>query len=518
MTRSAGDGLSLALCFALGLGGFVNLATARPAAAQDCSAVAPYVFILFDTSGSMNWGPPCSQAELDAGFCAARCDSYDCWVPLQGDDPGSKLYQAKQALYEVLSNTTGVQLGFGTFNQDALFARGKHWTYQAGGPGITIPGWGPFPSAGSRDVFGTLWNCDNGNGDYDIGCYSASPADLIDGWELARMQQLPKLGKSFTEAVTFYVRQSGIVYRVRYAPASFVAPGSAVTVNESVWRCLNSGCTTTTSLGQVNIPFTPVAEMLTWDNGATTLRRNNPQLTYFSQVAADANATNTCSGWEPNTDGTADPYTASGLSYNLHWPTTTDARGVEFSFGDVIPEDWQTSHTDDVLRRLSPSHPAPPDFRVAPFLENQTLGTQTFLRLKNISIRPLVAAGSTPQGNTLQAFRTWWSGCSSYFCIGGGWNGIAQMQDPDWLCRRHYLIVLGDGEETCNGDPCAQASALFSYGIKTYAVGFGVVDQTFSKLACMAENGGTTAPYTPRTRQDLVDTLTAIFADIKAGS
>src|SRR3954466_3219604 len=54
----------------------------------------PYLFILLDTSGSMNWAPKTS----------GTCDSGDCFVPLQADDPASKLYQAKQSLYEVLSD------------------------------------------------------------------------------------------------------------------------------------------------------------------------------------------------------------------------------------------------------------------------------------------------------------------------------------------------------------------------------------------------------------------------------
>jgi hypothetical protein len=516
MTRSAGKGRGLKLAWFSALA-VAGLAATRPAAAQDCSGIEPYVFILFDTSGSMNWAPPCSQAELSAGLCAARCDSYDCWVPLQGDDPSSKLYQTKQALYEVLSNTTGIQFGFATFNQDALYARAKHWLYQAGGPGINIPGWGPFPSTGAREVFGSLWNCDTGSGDNDIGCYSTTPADLVDAWELGRTQELPKLGKSFTEVVQFYVRQSGIVYRVRYTPVFGATPGGPVTVTEAVWRCLNSACSSTTSLGQINISFTPVAEMLTWDNGA--LNRTNPELGYFSQpVGTDTDATNTCAGWEPNTDSSADLYTTPTGSYNLHWPTTADSRGAEFSFGDVIPQDWLTPHTDDILRRLSPSYPAAPDFRVSPYFQNQPFGPETFLRLKDVGKRPLIAYGSTPQGNALVAFRTWWSGCSTNFCIGGGWNGIAQTQDPDWLCRRHYLVVLTDGEETCNGDPCAQTSALLSYGIKTYVVGFGVIAAPGSKLLCMAGNGGTDSPILPHTRQELIDSLTVIFDAVKAGS
>jgi hypothetical protein len=223
--------------------------------------------------------------------------------------------------------------------------------------------------------------------------------------------------------------------------------------------------------------------------------------------------------WEPNTDSAADP--SSG--YNLPWPTTTDPRGAYFSSGDMIPEDWQTSHRDDILARLAPNlltNPtAAPDFRISPYLLDQPTFGQSYLRLKNALVRPLIAYGSTPHGNALNSFRTWWTGCSNYFCVNGGWSYEAQLQDPDWLCRRQYLLVVTDGDDTCGAlDPCTQTGDLLGYGIKTYVVGFGVTDPGPTKLACMAVNGGTNWPYTPRTRKDLVDTLTAIFAEIKAGS
>src|SRR5947199_7699572 len=68
-----------------------------PAAAQP--AAAPYVFFLLDTSGSMNYSPPCTQTQIDAGACGFLCPTGDCFVPMQGDDPASKLYQIKKGLY-----------------------------------------------------------------------------------------------------------------------------------------------------------------------------------------------------------------------------------------------------------------------------------------------------------------------------------------------------------------------------------------------------------------------------------
>lgn len=103
----------------------------------------PYLFILLDTSGSMNWSPK-----------GTSCPSGDCFVPLQADDAGSKFYQAKEALYEVLTDPglPKVALGFATYNQDQLAMTQKHWLYEAAGNGVLLTGGTYFPAAGSRGL------------------------------------------------------------------------------------------------------------------------------------------------------------------------------------------------------------------------------------------------------------------------------------------------------------------------------------------------------------------------------
>ncbi|HEV2846793.1 MAG TPA: hypothetical protein VG477_18200, partial [Thermoanaerobaculia bacterium] len=124
----------------------------RPAAAQECTtAPSPYLFILFDTSSATNWSPPCTEDEASQGLCNFACPTGDCFVPLQADDPASKLFQMKQALYDMVSGLEGIPMGFATYSQDDLWVRHKHWLYEASNPGGDIPGWGPFPTAGSRE-------------------------------------------------------------------------------------------------------------------------------------------------------------------------------------------------------------------------------------------------------------------------------------------------------------------------------------------------------------------------------
>lgn len=516
------------------------LAAGGPAQADDRDLLReavgdPYVFIVLDTSGSMHWSPKCpvlvpdpdnpgqtKPEPEDPNDCPVLCPDGDCFVPLNGDDPSSKFYQAKQALYEVIQSVDGINFGFATYNQDTLQIAAKHWMYKAAGDGPDIPGYGSYPKAEDQEVFGDTWTCDEGTGINEVGCLGANPADLSDSWEVARIRRLSKAGVNFTTIVTFYIRQDGVTYRMRYEPQGVPDPGLPVTVRVVRDVCTNTNCTgipnnppPATRLS-VDVEFNPVSEFLAWDNGAN--RGGDDPIGYFGQTSADPQATNTCSGWDPNTDTSSDRFN----TYSVRWPTVTgDSRGTYFDFGDVIPLDWQDDHRDDILGRLAPntvlSGSATPDFSAAPYFNDKPLPAQSYLRLKDSDARPIVATGSTPLANSVRKFRGWYAGCETGTCQPNrGWSGIAKAQDPDWGCRRKYLLVLTDGDETCNADPCAATLALNDQeGVLTYVVAFGVDDVDGNKLQCMAENGGTGDPIYPQNKEALVEELTKIFGQIK---
>ncbi len=476
----------------------------------------PYVFILLDTSGSMHWTPKCTAAQVAAGDCQQVCTTGDCYAALQGDDPSSKLFQAKSALYEVIKDIDDIQFGFATYNQDDLNLTAKHWLYRATADGPSIPGWGPFPALGAPDVFGRVWTCDNGNGDDEVGCVTNEPADLSDTWDRERVQRLAKGGLAFTDIVTFYVRAGGEFYRVRYEPQSG-AYGSNLTVRVLIERCKNSSCSSRETTGDRNVVFASAGEFAAWDIGAG---RGPAQKGYFDQgSSADALSSNTCTGWDPNDDTTGDKHDG----YSARFPNgTADPRGSWFLQGDVIPLDWQSNHKTDILRRLAPNTAlnasATPDFRVATYFADQRRAGEDFLRLKNEAARPLIATGSTPLGNSVRAFRTWWAGCAQGTCPKGtGWKSVASVQDPDWSCRRKFLLILTDGDDTCTGaDPCSSTASLFAQeGIKTYVVAFGVQNTSGNKLNCMAANGGSGEPIYPQDKDELVNALTDIFGQIR---
>lgn len=502
---------------------FLTAGLAMPASAQEepLPELDPYLFILFDTSGSMSWSPPCPQDKFDLGECAPLCPTGDCYVPLQADDPQSKFFQVKEALHAVLSQRNDALLGFATFNQDTLNVRAKHWLYEATSDGPTVPGWGAFPGIGTREVFGLLWNCDTGSNDHEIGCAAAKPADLVDTWERTRVQRLPKGGISFAQTVDFYVRHPSTLYRLRYAPVAGGVIGSPLSTTVTLNRCTNATCSTSVLVESRTVSWQPVSDFLSWDNAdSTNPRRTNPQLSYFAQFeSTDSASTNSCSGWDPNTDTTADRYNG----YSLRWSTdSSDPRGPLFLTGDVIPFDWNDFNGAEIQWRLAPNLAADPfavpDFRIATYLRASRQGAETFLRLKDENVRPLIPNGSTPLGSSLRSFRLWFAGCAGGTCPAGtGWISAAAAQDPTWGFRRINLLVITDGDETCGGtDACGMARDLYvQYGIRTFVVSVGVEFTTGNKLSCMAANGATGEPYAPRTRQEMIDALNDVWDRIR---
>ncbi|MEZ5332943.1 MAG: hypothetical protein R2991_13045 [Thermoanaerobaculia bacterium] len=541
------------------LAGLLTVVTLAPdrAAADDRKlftgfSTDPYVFILLDTSGSMHWSPKCTQEQFDAGICDYVCPTGDCFVEGSGDSPFSKFYQAKDALYEVIQSIDDVSFGFATYNQDGLYLRGKHWAYTASEQGVTLsPSSARYPQLGQLDVFGDEWNCDSGGGDANIGCYGDQPADLNDPWEVRRVQILPKDEGSTR---TFYVRTpGGDRFRIRYTPLD--TPGEdTMDVTVAVRRCTNGDCSSNVNVGSTTVTFTKgfdytrpdpmnpsntivtahLEDFNSWDIGT---QRAAPQQGFFTQgQGSDSPAGNTCAGWDPNNDSSDDEHGG----YLTRFPTTADIDfpGDEMSVGDRIPLDWRSDQRDDILNRLAPNRllgESVPDFRTARYFSDGAPGAGGALRLKDEDVRPYVAYGSTPLARSLMDFGDWWE----------DWIDIAKAEEGTAFdCRRPFLVVLTDGEDTCGPDPCdhdddwnpgepaGAARHLYEeLGIRTFVVAFGVEASATNSLACMSDEGGTgvdddingdgnpdgPGPIYPQNKQELVDALTALLTSIGGG-
>ncbi len=512
----------------------------------------PYLMVIFDVSGSMNWQP-----------------GGDLFAPGYGDDPHSKFYQAKSALFRVVSDPEldDIFWGFSTYNQDAVRAYRKHWLYS---PSVDLP-WVasdllPYPRRGDPKHFGD--NCmddSDANVDCDLDandqlgtCNSARDVDDAESW--GEILTFPVTGDTGASTTGEWVRHNNRRFFVTFA----VTGGSLgdetidvrVTVREmrndcQVWlgpaqgRTVRFERTYATDLQGRNLPGGN--EVLYWQIDGETDANGNPNGFWSPD---DTLATNTCAGWEPNDDSGSDAW--GGV--NLKYQTVDDPDSRHTSVldrGDVIPLDWEServwgvSNKDLILRRLAPNYdPADasivPDFRAAPYFRdhpNQILNGRLELLPQYVNTPPLLPNGATPIGNSMRDFM-------NYFDT---WKGVATGSNGDeyFGCRSVNLLIITDGDETCysgsqtgqtdgqgDANPCWIAQQLRTQSnrdIRTFVVGFGLQGQTTNFLDCIAENGGTdeidtdgdgvtdiTGPILPGNEDELVDALKSVIQSIRA--
>lgn len=547
MTRTTIPPHSIVLAWALAAGlAIVPLAADDRDLLRD-TAASPMVFILFDTSTSMHWSPQCTQEQFDAGICDFPCETGDCYVPLNSDGSESKFFQAKAALYEVLQQVDNVNFGFATFNQDDLRVHNKHWLYVAsstkpdGSPNdfVTLRSSVTFPAIGAEDVFGAEWDCDDGRDFEEAGCHGSSGkiADMNDPAELRRAQRLAKLDRKMDDDTTIYLRDNvdGNRYKFKYRPVATLPDGTPNAYGNAKFAaeievriCTNDkdACASDPVDRQIVYYDLVDAFIASEDEPKRDFPKNG---FFFYSTSSDVRVTGDCDGIDFNDDSNDDDHD----NYNLRWPTTpdpppprfdTDGDGVkdleDFTFGDLIPFDWEADHKQDILWRLAPNTAidptADPEFRTHVYFEDTRDSGDDHLRLVDERARPIMAAGRTPLGDAIKDFRTYYSGCPSGSCPkNSGIEDLGQFFDPDFNCRKKFLIVLTDGVPSCGGpDPCSGTAGLRAQtGIRTFVVAFGVQGGG-TRLTCMAANGGTGDPIFPANKSELVDALLRIFGEV----
>ena len=116
---------------------------------------------------------------------------------------------------------------------------------------------------------------------------------------------------------------------------------------------------------------------------------------------------------------------------------------------------------------------------------------------------PFFGMGNTPLGDTL-------STAKAYF------EDIIITRDQNYAvdhCRENYIIMLTDGLETCGGDAASVAATLYNdLGIKVYVIAFITNPYQANQIAAA---GGTEEAFSAENKDELVEALKDIFAEIK---
>src|SRR5690606_18387645 len=148
------------------------------------------------------------------------------------------------------------------------------------------------------------------------------PADTSDAWDMERVRRHPKLASSGTSDTVYYVRRSGMTYRILFENIGGEAYGAPTFASRvTSWRCNNGSCSNRTQVDSVVLNHTPVGDFLSWEHGASRTQAWG----FFPQSAAgDPDAGGTCDGWDSNNDSSNDIYSGT----NLKWTSwnTNDSR------------------------------------------------------------------------------------------------------------------------------------------------------------------------------------------------
>jgi hypothetical protein len=468
---------------------------------------SPYVFIILDTSGSMHQEIACTAADVAAGFCAAECDPGDCLPRMMGDDPDSKIYVAKQSIYNIMQSHPNINFGFGHFDQQGLRVVFKYWWYSLASvqPNgfIALDSGLNYPEVGQQELFGQqAWNCTDGLGGVagftQRGCNSTYPSHLDNSWEWERARRYPKLGDTNTGAAySYYIQENSKaplppIYKVTFTPVVGQVMGApTMLVSIKVDKCTNAACSTVTNKGNKVMTFNLANQTVYWDpfvnlngtnvpdaagNGGAfyngTLGTWEVQMNNFNDYdyTLDKNdaATTALDPWSTTNVGCTNNPTTNLC--DVQEPIKADSLGRtptdSFSSGNVIPLDWTTNQQTTIMQRMAPNllNPANtvPDFGIADYFIDHPVAGDSALQLKNVAQRPLAPEGGTPTGHAMMSFgdlmngSNWYNNGGNGTSIQGSWK--AQVASPSWIntaaaaggdpffsCKSAYVLLITDG-------------------------------------------------------------------------
>ncbi|MEE8147794.1 MAG: hypothetical protein V3T24_09335, partial [Longimicrobiales bacterium] len=554
-----------ATALVIGVAGLL-LTTGDPAQSDDrdllrFSTAKPFVFVLLDTSASMNLkvGPGDLYTE---GF---------------GDDPDSRIYAAKEALFTVFEGVEGVTFGFATLNQDRARVIQKHWLYFSVDPPpaswpIAWPledpdGLTAFDAQGSpindvegdAQVFGPHFNF----APVGEAATCATPLDFTVPLDRAKINSFAKLGADGKQTTTLWIMRpgsgsgSGATYRLRVSRAvDSPALDQDDLVVDFVLDEVND-CLGPTFGGnhvmQLTMKLDPLMNDFVMVDGVPQtglFPEPAPGLWNWRDALTDASCANvdpfTGAGWEGNYDSgggqsgdpgfdaqitNVDEICAGGSCVEIKHmqPTVVSPVSSALDHGDLLPWDWTTDNHLEFLQRLAPNYPQSlPNFGVADHLSDTPDPVVGVHPPRILTRKPIVAMGETPLDNAMFDFRCWYQGntgpgggCSDTFLHDTGWyREVACDNDPEFGCRRNFFIIISDGFNTCDpireGDD--QSRALFNESnVKTWALNVGdpnnCADPT--NILNIVTGLGSGQCLNIATKDQLLDTLQGVLGNIR---
>lgn len=575
------------------------LLVAGPAAYTDDTrllrfdSAKPYVFILLDTSASMGL-----QFEQEDGLL---------WTPGGGDSPGSRLYQAKQSLYNVFSQVNDdVHFGFASFNQDRVRATAKHWIYYTEDPLPPSSDWpigfpkpdivdganllAKYPDAtGDGSMLTELVSIprvdENGNVvvdpdnppprdtrvlevDGDVMTFGkafvdgrvagtcAAPLNLSETTDRAKAQSFAIDGLVTTSggATGLWVRpglrnNEPSFYLTVERPGKVVEDGTEVDnraigkdsmqVKLNLWRF--SSCPSGPPPSDSDPDFAPLIRKMRLDphlnqtffvdgaigDGTSQGTEQTAGLWQHQDAKSFGDFGGrpfTGKGWEGNYDSggvtgiTAldDSLAANDLDF---YCATTDLSGNvitdpalcpaaylseikptvptvfvdtrrSLDYGDMIPFDWDFSRQSLFLARLAPNRDisTTPDFRGASYFQDEVT-TGGLLHPRDSTRKPLLALDQSPLAKAINDLRCWYLGtrgkggnkCKAENpLVETGWEELACGSDSSFGCRKPYMIIISDGEDSGGSgteNPTADVGDLFgASGMLTWVLNLGPED------------------------------------------
>lgn len=480
-------------------------------------SATPFVFVLLDTSGSMNLG------------------LNDLWLPGGADNPSSRLFLARRALAEVFRELgdEDISVGMAGYNHDRLRVVAKHWLYyndQALPAGNAWPI--EFPATdtdGLTSLVDTLTVDTNADGLADamdgipdslisdvegnvmtfgepfaVGTNipalrqagsCASPLDLDTVAGLRRAQAFA-IDPSPSNPSTLYVAKQNKRYRltVKTDPASQIGNDNfRVDMTLQEVKVVSGSCNDQGSAMSLSLNLRIDANLnqhLVYDStsGTETLAGLWNATDVVETTDYFTERPHTGFGWEGNYDSNHD-----GSLNSLTGSTNVDcysgtspctpyvplrqtqlASDRVLDRGDLLPFDWNNTNLDEFLRRMNPITER---YGVASYFRD-TLSSGILPPTDDDRV-PLMAAGLSPLNKSINDFRCYYTGegnkCNGTPFFGDGWDALACEKDKTYGCRRPYLIVISDGEENTNGaDATSEVANMNSKaGVQTWVLNLG---------------------------------------------